>query len=117
MSGWQGIFQGGDFRSLRAGMEANWRTSMEVNHNLANAETPDFSARQTDFKSVLLDQPGQPAKGEAFELYMEDLRGPEPFNLEGELARMSRSGLENEAVAKVLQKRYADLRYVIREGR
>lgn len=98
-------------------MEASWRTQSEVGHNIANAETPGFLSKDTDFKSLLLRPPGSPPKGEAFELYLKDLEGPKPFQLEHELSRLSRATLENEAAAKVLQKRYTDLRMVIREGR
>lgn len=114
---WQGIFQGGDFRALRAGLEAAWRASQEVDHNLVNAETPGFQARNTDFKSLLLAPPGAQPKGEGFQLYLRDLEPPQPFDLERELARLSRVSLENEAANRVLQRRYADLRTAIREGR
>lgn len=111
------IFQSGDFNDLRAGLEIAWRDQKEVDHNIVNAETPGFKAKNTDFKALLLNQGDGPPKGEAFQMYMEELEGPKPFDLEHELARLSRAGLENGAISRVLTRRYSDLRYVIREGR
>lgn len=111
------IFQSGDLNDLRAGLEIAWRNQREVDHNIVNAETPGFKAKETDFKALLLDQSGGPAKGEAYQMYLEEIEGPKPFDLEHELSRLSRASLENGAIARVLTRRYSDLRYVIREGR
>lgn len=108
------IFKRHDLAQLKAGMEITWREQLQSNHNMVNAETPGFQVRHTDFRSLMLS--GEEPRGEGFELYLEALEGPQPFDLERELRRLSQANLSNSAYSKMLIKRYSDLRTAIREG-
>ncbi|MEW6278097.1 MAG: hypothetical protein AB1758_05700 [Candidatus Eremiobacterota bacterium] len=105
---------------LRQGLEAAWRTHREAAHNLANLDTPGFSSRETDFKSLLMEERpgGAPPRGAAFEAYLRDVAGARPgVNVEAELARLSQAGLEHAALVEMLNGRYAKLRTAITEGK
>lgn len=112
------IFRMHDMDHLKAGLEATWQEQLETSHNLANAETEDFKAKNTDFRAILMPDSGAtPPKGEAYQMYLESLEEETDFNLELEMRRMSQASLAGQAYAKVLLKRYQDLRTVMREGR
>ena len=113
----EGIFSKHDLSHLKMGLEVSWRERMESSNNLVNAETPDFEAKDTDFRSILMSGADQAQRGEAYRMYLESLQLENEFNLESEMKRMSQASLESQAYGRVLSKRYSDLRNVMREGR
>lgn len=115
----RGIFQAHDLSHLKAGLEVTFQERMESGNNLANAETPDFQSKETDFRALLMPgAPGAPERGQAFQMYLESLREEDQgFNLEHEMRRMAQAGMASKAYSKLLIRRYQDLRTVMREGR
>lgn len=118
MSFIRGIFQNQDMSHLKAGLEVTYQESLESGNNLANAETPNFEAQQTDFRAMLMPgEEGSTPRGEGFQMYLQSLNPQHEFNLEQELRRLSQANLASKAYSKMLIRRYQDLRTVMREGR
>lgn len=113
-----GLFSHGGMRPLKQDLEALERAHREASHNLANAMTPGFSSRETDFRAQLLEAGGAPPKGAGWDLYLADVAPSRPgVNVERELARLSTTTLEQAAVVRVLTSRYETLRTAITEGK
>ncbi len=113
------MFEASDLPFLKTGLEVSYRENLEASHNLVNADTPGFTPKHTDFRSLLFPMQKRPPlpRGKAFELYMQDVAARVPFDLERELARLSQTGLDNAALTRLLSQRYNDLRTVIREAK
>ena len=113
------IFSKHDLSHLKAGLEVAWNERLESTNNLANAETPGFKSKNTDFRAMLMPGKGALAqRGDGFQMYLDSLKTEESgFNLEREMRKMSQAGLTSQAYARVLIKRYQDLRSAMREGR
>lgn len=114
-----GLFSSGGLQPLKQDLEVLERTHREASHNLANANTAGYSSRETDFREVLMNtNTAAPPKGQAWELFQQDVGARQPgVNVEGELARLSMTTLEQAAVVKTLRNRYDVLRQAITEGK
>lgn len=113
-----GLFSTSSMRALKQDLDALERTHREAAHNLANADTPGFASRQTDFRSLLLQAGEAPPKGDGWELYLQEVAPRQPgVPVERELARLSMATLEQAAVVRVLTSRYEGLRHAISEGK
>ena len=115
----RGLFQAQDMSHLKAGLEVTFQERLESGNNLANAETPDFKSKATDFRALLMPgAEGSLPRGQAFQMYLQSLKEEnEDFNLEREMRRMAQAGLASRAYSKLLIRRYQDLRTAMREGR
>ena len=109
------IFHQQGLGDLKTALEITWREQLQSQHNLVNGETPGFQVKHNDFRAMLLGD-GQP-RGPGFQLYLEAVEGPQPFDLERELRQISKATLTNAAYNRLLSRRYSDLRSAIREGR
>lgn len=114
----QNLFGKHDLSHLKAGLEVAWRERLESSNNLVNGETPGYKTQETDFRAMLM--PGGEShleRGDAYQMYLAELKDEKPFNLEHEMKKLSQAGLVSQAYSRVLTKRYQDLRSVMREGR
>lgn len=111
------IFHSGLFHTVKQAMEASWLSHREATHNLSNYDTPEYRVRHTDFHALLLEQDTNPPKGDAFRAYLEDVAPRQTMNVDRELARLAECSMENDALTRILNKQYSNLRQAISEGR
>ena len=114
-----GISGGSEIGTIKQALEAARLTQKEVNHNLANLDTPGYASHNTDFKALLLQSKQDlPVRGKPFQAYMEDIGQQTPgVNVEAELARLSQTSLEHSALITLLNQSYSDIRSAINEGK
>jgi len=96
-------------------LEANSRSHQECIHNLNNYDTPNFKARHTNFREQL--EGVEQDRGSAFQAYKEEVQPTPPLDIDAELARLSQSSMERDALVQILNSQYSKLRTAIYEGR
>jgi len=111
------IFHSGLFHTAKQALEASWLGHREATHNLSNFDTPGYRVRHTDFHTLLLGQEAEPPKGDAFRAYLEDVAPLQSMNVDRELARLAECSMQSDALVRILNKQYSNLRQAISEGR
>jgi flagellar basal-body rod protein FlgB len=100
-----------------------------VSHNLANANTPGYQAKDISFKSFLEKSLGEgklqlvkssthhiTTEGSSPSAINAEVEEKGPVSLEQEMMKLARNSIEYQYMVTMLNKKFANLKHVISEG-
>jgi flagellar basal-body rod protein FlgB len=100
-----------------------------VSHNLANANTPGYQAKDISFKSLLQESMGERKlhltksnlhhigpEGSSSSAISAEVEEKGPVSLEQEMMKLARNSIEFQYMVTMLNKKFNHLKHVISEG-